>query len=96
MASIRWAAGTLAVLLVPMGAPAQELEPGAYWPIARGINIITAVDSFNWGDIAFEPSVPIDEASARINTTVVAFTRAFSLAGRSANAAPISSLTRSR
>ena len=86
MASIRWAAGTLAVLLVPMGAPAQELEPGAYWPIARGINIITAVDSFNWGDIAFEPSVPIDEASARINTTVVAFTRAFNLAGRSANA----------
>ena len=86
MASFRWAVGTLAVLLVPSGAPAQELEPGAYWPIARGINIITAVNSFNWGDIAFEPAVPIDDASARINTTVVAFTRAFNLAGRSANA----------
>ena len=37
-------------------------------------------------DVAFDPSAPIDEASARINTTAFAFTRAFSLAGRSANA----------
>lgn len=71
---------------MPLPAPAQELEPGAYWPIAKSINIITAVNSFNWGDIAFEPAVPIDDGRARINTTVVAFTRAFSLAGRSANA----------
>jgi len=84
VASFRWAA--LALLLMPLPAPAQELEPGAYWPIAKSINIITAVDSFNWGDLAFDPALPIEEARARINTTVIAFTRAFSLAGRSANA----------
>jgi len=44
------------------------------------------VNSFNWGDLAFDPSAPIDEASAAINTTAFAFTRAFGLAGRSANA----------
>jgi hypothetical protein len=86
VASFRWAAGTLALLLMPSGAPAQELEPGAYWPIAKNISIVTAVNAFNWGDIAFEPSVPIEDGRARINTSVVAFTRAFSLAGRSANA----------
>ena len=80
------AATTLALLVMPMCASAQELEPGAYWPIPAGLNIVTVVNSFNWGDLAFDPSAPIDEASATINTTAFAFTRAFSLAGRSANA----------
>jgi len=73
------------VLLVPAAVLAQELEPGAYWPIPRGFNIVTAVNSINWGDLAFDPSAPIDEASSTINTTALAFTRSFGLAGRSAN-----------
>ena len=81
-----YAATTLALLLLPVGVAAQELEPGAYWPIPKGLNIVTVVNTFNWGDLAFEPSAPIDEANARINTAAFAFTRAFSLAGRSANA----------
>jgi hypothetical protein len=81
------AAAALALLLVPAAsAQAQELEPGAYWPIPRGLNIVTAINSFNWGDVAFDPAAPIDEASAAINTTAFVFTRAFNLAGRSANA----------
>ena len=79
------AATTLALLVMPMCASAQELEPGAYWPIPAGLNIVTVVNSFNSGDLAFDASAPIDDASARINTTSFAFTRAFSLAGRSAN-----------
>lgn len=70
---------------MPASPSAQELEPGAYWPIPAGLNIVTIVNSTNWGDVAFDPSGPIDEASAAINTTALAFTRAFSLAGRSAN-----------
>ena len=80
------AATGVAFLLLPAYAAAQELEPGAYWPIPAGLNIATVVNSFNWGDLAFDPAAPIDEASARINTTALSFTRAFSLAGRSANA----------
>ena len=75
----------LIVLLLPLGASAQELEPGAYWPVPSGLNIVTLANSYNWGDLSFEPSAPIDEGNARINTTAFAFTRAFSLAGRSAN-----------
>jgi hypothetical protein len=77
---------TVALLLIPVRASAQELEPGAYWPIPVGLNIVTIINNINWGDVAFDPSAPIDEASAAINTTAFAFTRAFSLAGRSANA----------
>ncbi len=71
--------------LLPVGASAQELEPGAYWPIPVGLNIATVVNSLNWGDLAFDPSAPIDEASATINTTAFAFTRAIAVAGRSTN-----------
>jgi Putative MetA-pathway of phenol degradation len=79
------AAVVLFLLLVPVRGQAQELEPGAYWPIPVGLNIVTIANSFNWGDLAFDPAAPIDEARATIDTTVFAFTRAFSLAGRSAN-----------
>jgi len=80
------AAATLGLLLMPASGSAQELEPGAYWPIPTGLNILTVVENFRWGDVAFDPSAPIEEASARINTTSFSFTRAFSLGGRSANA----------
>ena len=75
----------LAWLCMPARTSAQELEPGAYWPLPTGLNILTVVDNFNWGDVAFDPAAPIDEASAAINTTALSFTRAFGLAGRSAN-----------
>ena len=81
------AAGTLSLLLLPAGASAQELEPGAYWPIPVGLNIATVVNSVNWGDLAFDPSAPIDEANATINTTAFSFTRALAVAGRSTNLA---------
>jgi hypothetical protein len=76
----------VAALLLPVCASAQELEPGAYWPLPKGLNIVTAVNSINLGDLAFDPAAPIDEASATINTTAFAFARAFSVAGRSVNA----------
>jgi Putative MetA-pathway of phenol degradation len=79
----------LIVVMMPLGAVAQELEPGAYWPIPVGLHIVTVVNSFNRGDLAFDPATPIDEASALINTTAFAFTRAFNLAGRSANTAVV-------
>ena len=81
------AIATVACLCMPADAFAQELEPGAYWPLPTGLNIVTVVNNFNWGDVAFDPAAPIDEASARVNTTSLSFARAFGLAGRSANVA---------
>jgi hypothetical protein len=82
----RWFVLFAALVLLPVCASAQELEPGAYWPLPRGLNIMTAVNSINWGDVTFDPALPVDDARATINTTGVAFARAFALAGRSANA----------
>ncbi len=71
---------------MPVSASSQELEPGAYWPLPIGLNIVTIANNFSWGDLAFDPSAPIDEANAVIDMTALAYTRTFSLAGRSANA----------
>ena len=83
--SCAWLAAVL-LLALPVPTEAQELEPGAYWPIPKGLNIVTALNNINWGDVSFEPAAPIDEASATINTTGFAYARAFALGGRSANA----------
>ena len=80
------AAGALWILALSVCASAQELEPGAYWALPAGLNVVTVVNSFNRGDVAFDPAAPIDEANATINTTAFSLTRAFRLAGRSANA----------
>jgi hypothetical protein len=84
-ALLRTIAVVLGFVLAPLSSAAQELEPGAYWPIPTGLNIVSLVNSLNFGDVAFDPAAPIDEATATINTTALALTRAFSLAGRSAN-----------
>jgi hypothetical protein len=76
----------LCLLLIPVRGLAQELEPGAYWPIPKGLNVATAVVSVNRGDVTFDPSLPVDEASATVSTTAFAFTRGFGVNGRSANA----------
>ena len=66
VASSFFLAATLSLFLMPASASAQELEPGAYWPIPTGLNIVTLANNFNWGDVAFDPSAPIDEASATV------------------------------
>ena len=71
--------------LVPVGAAeAQELVPDAYTPAPVGVNFISVAGSFNTGDLAFDPALPIEEASARIGGTGLALGRTFGLAGRSA------------
>ena len=77
---------TAAALLVANGVvQAQELEPGAYSPSPVGFNILVVGDTFNTGDIAFDPSAPIDKASADIHAGVVGYLRTVSVAGRAAS-----------
>ena len=84
--SVRWdTAAALALLLTSVSASAQELEPGAYWPVAKAVNIITVINKFNWGDVAFDPSAPIDEARP-VSTPRARRSGPFSLGGRLANA----------
>ena len=82
---IRLIALGLALQLMPASASAQELTPGAYWPLPVRINIVTFVNSINWGDVTFDPALPAENARGTIDTVAIAYTRTLSIAGRSAN-----------
>jgi hypothetical protein len=79
-AQLLWVAG-----VVSTSAFAQELVPAAYTPAPYGVNLLTLASAYNDGDLAFDPSGPIDQASARILGSSVGYARTFNIAGRSAN-----------
>jgi len=79
----------LTLLGVAASAPlaaGQELEPGAYTVSPVGINVLNVGYIFNDGDVAFDPSLPIEEGSATIHTATLSFARSVNIAGRSATA----------
>ncbi|MCG6948623.1 MAG: transporter [Acidobacteria bacterium] len=64
---------------------AQELVPAAYTPAPYGVNLVNLTAAYNDGDLAFDPSGPIDDASGQITFSSLGFARTFDFAGRSAN-----------
>jgi len=64
---------------------AQELIPAAYTPAPYGINLLSLATTYNSGDLAFDPSGPIEDASAKIFSSTLGYARTLKIAGRSAN-----------
>lgn len=86
-----WAIGAgLCVLLMGLllhaGAiRAQELEPRTYSPSPVGTNFVGASYSHLTGDVLTDPSLPVTNVQAQINTFAFAYVHTFSLAGRSSS-----------
>jgi hypothetical protein len=74
-----------ALLTIASLAGAQELVPAAYTPAPYGINLVTLTAAYNDGDLAFDPSGPIEDASGQITVSNLAYARTFKIASRSAN-----------
>ena len=66
-------------------AAAQELVPAAYTPAPYGINLITVATQYRSGDVTFDPSLPIEDASAWVSASSLGYARTFSFGGQSAN-----------
>ena len=64
---------------------AQQLEPRAYSVSPVGTNIVVLGYGRSTGDIAFDPSLPITDASATINGAFAGYFRSVNFFGRSAN-----------
>ena len=77
--------GLMSVLCAVSSAHAQDLVPGAYTPAPTGINLLNVTAVFSDGALAFDPSLPIEEASAAIGAVGVGIARTLSIAGRYAN-----------
>lgn len=79
---------TGAVLLVVFAActaRAQDLTPGAYTPTPINVNFVGVSNSLSHGDITFDPALPIEDASATIDTTIFTAGRTLNAFGRMAN-----------
>jgi hypothetical protein len=70
------------VVTMAASASAQELIPNAYSIAPVGMNVVTVGTSFNKGDLAFDPSAPIEDARATILTSTLGYGRTLSIAGR--------------
>jgi hypothetical protein len=64
---------------------AQDLVPGAYTPAPTGFNILTVAAVYSDGALAFDASLPIEDASATIGGAGFGVTRTLNIAGRFAN-----------
>ena len=65
-------------------AGAQELIPAAYTPAPVGVNLISVASYINRGDLAFDPSGPIEDAYGEIVISSLTYGRTLGLFGRSA------------
>jgi hypothetical protein len=63
-------------------ATAQQLEPRAYAPSPVGVNFFGIAYLYSSGGAVLDPSVPIENIQARIDTAVPFYGRTFDLFGR--------------
>ncbi len=81
--------GLLMILGAALDAGAQELIPAAYTPAPYGVNFVGLSAFANSGDLAFDPSGPIEEANADIVASSLTYARTLNLFRRSATATVI-------
>lgn len=71
----------VATLLHAACVAAQELEPRAYSASPVGANFVGVAYLNSWGSLLFDPTVPITDATAKVNGVGLAYGRTFNLAG---------------
>lgn len=64
---------------------AQGLSPRAYVVPPTNSNSVTLTYSFQAGDVVFDPSIPVQDASGRIRNELFTYYRTLDFFGRSAN-----------
>lgn len=75
-----------AVLLVLAHARpsnAQDLEPRAFSPAPVGLNIVAAGYAYSFGNVLFDPALPITDGEAKLHTVVGAYVRTIDFFGMS-------------
>jgi hypothetical protein len=74
----------LALVAAALSCEAQDLEPRAYANTPVGMNFLILGYSYTRGEVAFDTSVPIEDAKLSAHSAVLAYSHAFGVWGRSA------------
>lgn len=75
------------LMLQPASASAQELEPRSYSSSPVGTNFVDVGYTRLTGDVLTDPSLPVSNVQAEINTTALSYVRTFGVAGHAASLA---------
>jgi hypothetical protein len=76
---------TASLLSSVAGTRAQEMEPRAFSAVPIGTNFLVAGYARTTGAVSLDPSLPISDVHASINTGLLGYSRTFGLFGHSAN-----------
>jgi hypothetical protein len=71
----------------PVSAPAQELARRTYSAVPIDTNFIVVDHARSSGDLLFDPSLPVTDLQAKINTYAIGYSHSFSLLGHVASVA---------
>jgi hypothetical protein len=71
-------------ICVPSAAIAQELEPRAYTAAPIGVNFLVVATGRSSGGVLVDPSLPVDDVEANIESLAVGVGRTMNLFGRTA------------
>lgn len=83
-----FAAGiALAAFIAASASRAQEIEPRAFVPSPVGVTFVVAAAGRSTGGILTDPSLPVDDVEATIDSGAIGVGRTFPLFGQLANAA---------
>jgi hypothetical protein len=64
---------------------AQELEPRAYRTLPAGLDFLVVAYTHSSGNVVVDPSVPIEDLQAEIQSASLAWLHSFGIAGRSSS-----------
>jgi hypothetical protein len=82
--AVRFSLAVLALLLAGSVLSAQEMEPRAFSPAPVGMQFLGVVYGHSEGDLVFDPSVPIENADASVDSLALGYVRVFNLGGMTA------------
>ncbi len=63
----------------------QELEPRAYLTLPVGVNFFAVAYGRSTGNVIFDPTLPVEDVRARVNSAVLGYARGIDFFGRSAS-----------
>jgi Putative MetA-pathway of phenol degradation len=70
-------------------ARAQQLEPRSYSNAPIGLNFLIAAYTYSWGDVLLDPTVPIANANAKVNSVALGYSRFLDFWGESGTIAVV-------
>jgi hypothetical protein len=85
----------MALLAVTLGlaalpcARAQSIEPRSYSNSPIGLNFLIAGYGYQWGDVLLDPSLPVKNADAKVNSVVLGYSRVLDFWGESGTLAVV-------